>query len=176
MANRELLDFYNGQGTDDKGRRIEEIWAFSNDDLESVHDYIQWLFPLMERSAFNPGAPLLDDETIARFWEDEAIRDNLARSLAVMLDFYGLATAGHSILRVPTFGTRSRVWLTPHNHNFLRLTRILNSLSLLGLPDRAMQLLACLEEIARLRAGIISDETLRYWRAASKADPSLRSG
>jgi Opioid growth factor receptor (OGFr) conserved region len=176
MPNEKLITFYGGKGTDDRGRRIDEIWLFSHEELESVHDYIQWLFPLAERSMFNPGAPLLDDETIARFRDDSTLRDNLERSLRVMLDFYGLAIAGHEILRVPTFGPRSRVWLTPHNHNFLRLTRILKSLSLLGLPDRAMQLLACLEEIVRLRAGIISDETLRYWRAASKADPSLRSG
>ena len=162
-----LIAFYLGKGADDRGRRIDEIWKFSHEELERVHDYIQWLFPLAERSAFNPGAPLLDDETIARFREDEVLRGNLEQSLRVMLDFYGLAIAGHEILRVPTFGARSRVWLTPHNHNFLRLTRILKSLSLLGLGQRATQLLTCLEEIAELRPGIISEETLRYWRTAA---------
>jgi hypothetical protein len=166
MPNAKLITFYGGKGTDDRGRRIDEIWRFSHEELESVHDYIQWLFPLAERSVFNPGAPLLDDDTIAHFRDDATLRKNLERSLRVMLDFYGLAIAGHEILRVPTFGARSRNWLTPHNHNFLRLTRILKSLSLLGLLDRATQLLACLEEIARLRAGVISDETLRYWREA----------
>ena len=163
MANEKLLAFYRGKGTDDRGRRIDEIWSFSHEELESVHDYIQWLFPLAERSAFNPGAPLLDDETIARFRGDDAMRANLERSLRVMLDFYGLAIAGHEILRVPTFSARSRVWLTPHNHNFLRLTRILKSLTLLGLHDRAAQLLACLEGI-----GTITEETRRYWREAVK--------
>lgn len=168
MPHDKLLAFYAGKGTDDRGRRIDEIWSFSREELEAVHDYIQWLFPLRERSAFNPGAPLLDDETIARFREDTALRDNLERSLRVMLDFYGLAIAGHEILRVPTFGARSRVWLTPHNHNFLRLTRILRSLSLLGLHDRATQLLACLEGIDQRQPNIIGDETLRYWRQAVK--------
>ena len=166
MPNDTLLAFYRGIGADDRGRRIEEVWRFSHEELEAVHDYIQWLFPLAERSAFNPGAPLLDDETVARFREDAALRDNLERSLRVMLDFYGLAIAGKEILRVPNFGARSRVWLTPHNHNFLRLTRIMKSLSLLGLRDRAAQLLVCLEGIDRLRPGIIGAETLRYWREA----------
>ena len=176
MPNEKLIAFYRGTSGDDRGRRIDEIWSFSHEELEAVHDYIQWLFPLAERSAFNPGAPVLDEETIARFREDDVLRANLERSLRVMLDFYGLAIAGHEILRVPTFSARSRVWLTPHNHNFLRLTRILKSLSLLGLHDRATQLLACLEEVDRVRPGIIGTETLRYWREASKADPSLRSG
>lgn len=161
MANEKLIAFYRGTGADDRGRRIDEIWSFSHEELEAVHDYIQWLFPLTERSAFNPGAPLLDDDTIARFREDAALRANVERSLRVMLDFYGLAIAGHEILRVPTFGARSRVWLTPRNHNFLRLTRILKSLSLLGLHDRATQLLACLESL-----GIRDEEALRYWREA----------
>ncbi|HKN68686.1 MAG TPA: opioid growth factor receptor-related protein [Gemmatimonadaceae bacterium] len=161
MPNEKLIAFYSEKGTDDRGRRIGEIWSFSHEELEAVHDYIQWLFPLAERSAFNPGAPLLDDETIARFREDDVMRANLERSLRVMLDFYGLAIAGHEILRVPTFGPRSRVWLTPHNHNFLRLTRILKSLSLLGLHDRATQLLACLEGLPG-----IDEVTLRYWRQA----------
>lgn len=167
MANEKLIAFYAGKGTDDRGRRIDEIWSFSHEELESVHDYIQWLFPLMERSAFNPGAPLLDDETVAQFREDAALRGNLERSLRVMLDFYGLAIAGHEILTVPTFSARSRIWLTPHNHNFLRLTRILKSLSLLGLHDRATQLLACLERVDQRRPGIISTETFEYWRAAA---------
>ena len=71
MPNEKLIGFYSGKGTDDRGRRIDEIWSFSHEELEAVHDYIQWLFPLAERSAFNPGAPLLDDETIARFREGD---------------------------------------------------------------------------------------------------------
>lgn len=170
MANDTLLRFYTGEGTDDRGRTIEDIWGYSTDRLESVHDYIQWLFPLTDRSAFNPDAPLLDDETIARFRRDEVLRKNLERSLRVMLDFYGLAIAGHEILRVPSFGERSRNWLTPGNHNFLRLTRMLKSLSVLGLEDRAKQLLQALEDIDGKTPGIIGERTLEFWKRAVQAD------
>lgn len=166
MANDTLLRFYAGDGTDDRGRTIADIWHYSHEDLEDVHDYIQWLFPLAEQSAFNPGAPLLDDETIGRFRRDEVLRKNLELSLRVMLDFFGLAIAGHEILRVPTFGERSRNWLTPGNHNFLRLTRMLKSLSVLGLEDRARQLLQALEEIDGKRPGIIGERTLGFWKRA----------
>src|SRR5690242_21526611 len=74
MPNEKLLGFYRGTSRDDRGRRIDEIWSFSHEQLEAVHDYIQWLFPLAERSAFNPGAPLLDEETIARFHRSEERR------------------------------------------------------------------------------------------------------
>ena len=163
MANDKLLQFYSGEGTDDRGRGIADIWCFSHAELESVHDYIQWLFPLAERSAFNPGAPLLDAETIRRFQEEDALRKNVERSLSLMLDFYGLSLVANRIVRAKTFADRSRQWLTPQNHNFLRLTRVLKSLSLLGHASRAKQLLACLEDIQRDHPTIIGKTTLAYW-------------
>ncbi len=166
MANEKLLQFYSGEGTDDRGRGIADIWCFSHGELEGVHDYIQWLFPLAERSAFNPGAPLLDAETIQRFREDDTLRRNVERSLGLMLDFYGLASVGNRIVRGKTFGERSRNWLTPQNHNFLRLTRVLKSLSALGHGARAKQLLMCLDEIYREQPAVIGTRTVQFWRDA----------
>jgi|SRR5689334_9341048 len=162
-----LLEFYNGTGSDDRGRRIEDVWRFSRDELEDIHDYIQWLFPLAERSAFNPGAPLLDDTTIQRFRTDATLRGNMERSLRLMLAFYGLEIAGVSIRRASNFAERSANWLTPGNHNFLRLTRILKSLSLLGLGERAAQLLDCLEEVYAANEDTIGARTMGFWRRAA---------
>src|SRR5690242_7350855 len=122
--NDTLIDFYSGMGEDDAGRRLEDVWRFSSEELEENHDYIQWLFPLLERSAFNPEAPVLDAGTIERFRNDSSLQRNLERSLGVMLDFYGLELAGNRIVRAANFGERSANWLTGFNHNFLRLTRI----------------------------------------------------
>ena len=150
--NDRLLRFYSGVGTDGRGRTLDDIWRFSRDDLERVHDYIQWLFPLAERSAFNPDAPLVDGETAARFHDDVQLRANLQRSLDIMLGFY--------------FDDADRDWLTAHYHNFLRLTRILKSLTLLGLRHRARELFARLEEIYHERPAIVGATTLSYWRHA----------
>src|SRR5690348_13027996 len=144
-----LVAFYEGTGTDDRVRRPVDYWNFSHDELEGLHDYIQWLFPLRERSAFNPDAPVLDDATIARFRSDAVIRRNMQRSLAVMRGFY-----------------EDPAWLRPGNHNYLRLTRILKSLSLVGLEGEAQELLARLEEIYVTRAAVIGSRTLDFWRRA----------
>ncbi len=37
---------------------IGEIWAWDDAALEDGHDFIQWLFPLPEPSAFVDDAPL----------------------------------------------------------------------------------------------------------------------
>lgn len=165
-----LIAFYSGAGTDVAGRRLEDIWRFSLAELEDNHDYIQWLFPLTERSAFNPDAPILDMATIERFAADESLRKNLQHSLQVMLDFYGLEIAGDRIVPSSSFAGRSANWLTPFNHNYLRLTRILKSLKLLGLGERAKQLFDCLEEIHAAHARTIGDRTMSFWRMAAKSE------
>src|ERR1019366_1048610 len=40
-----LVDFCRGLKTDTEGRLLEDILAWPDDDLEEVHDFIQWLFP-----------------------------------------------------------------------------------------------------------------------------------
>jgi hypothetical protein len=62
-----LLDFYRGHGTDAEGRFLKDIWTWENHDLEGVHDFIQWLFPLPEPSQFNPDAPLLTEKDVEAF-------------------------------------------------------------------------------------------------------------
>ena len=53
-----LMAFYRG-GRDDRGRRLEDVLGWDHHQLELVHDYIQWMFPLTERSMAQPSAPVL---------------------------------------------------------------------------------------------------------------------
>jgi hypothetical protein len=48
-----LLAFYRGQAPDDAGRWLKDIWEWDDEQLETTHDFIQWLFPLPEPSRFN---------------------------------------------------------------------------------------------------------------------------
>jgi hypothetical protein len=169
---RRLLAFYRGEGTDHRGRRLADIQAFGWDELERSHDYVQWMFPLFERSRFQPHAPVLDETTAQRFRDDPRARQELRASLTTMLEFYGLTLSRGEdelrprVVRGPDFERRSAVWLTPMNHNFLRLTRILCSLCVLGEAEHARALLTCLEEIAGEYGDIIGAETLAHWRSA----------
>ncbi len=170
MIENPLLAFYCGRGRDDRERLLEDILAFSFDELERTHDYIQWLFPLFERSGANPGAPVLDEATAAAFRSDRALRQQVERSLQLMLRFYGLevttARGAERIDRSDRFDERKRTWLTPGNHNFLRLTRILTFLSILRTDELSRALLECLERIAAEFPEIVSEDTLKYWKRA----------
>ena len=68
--NKPIVDFYSGKTKDSSGRTLMEIHAWGYDELEKIHDYIQWLFPLPEPSQYNPLAPVLDAEQIAIFQTD----------------------------------------------------------------------------------------------------------
>jgi Opioid growth factor receptor (OGFr) conserved region len=87
-----------------------------------------------------------------------------------MLAFYGLRLIEHdgtpAILRAGNWMDRSRVWLRPGNHNFLRLTRIMRSLTLLGQPQLARALFDALAEEYDQAAIVIGARTLGFWKAA----------
>jgi hypothetical protein len=168
MTRSAILTFYDGTGTDAAGRSIAEIWAWDHRRLEMVHDFIQWLFPLPEASRFNPDAPLLTSSDMAAFRNDPALQERVRRSLDLMLDFLGLARTGRDVVRNARF-TPALDWLSPANHNHLRLTRIMLFLRHAGLTAEADAVLACLEEIAGHEGkGKILPRTLEFWRATRK--------
>jgi Opioid growth factor receptor (OGFr) conserved region len=168
-----ILDFYRGEPLPN-GRCLVDIWDWSFDQLEHMHDYIQWMFPLNTPSAANPDAPLLSEETTRAFEWDDVLRDRLQKSLAVMLRFYGLERlvlpdGKIIVIRAVTFSERRGVWLRPNNHNHLRLTRIIRSLRLLGLKKDARALAKCLGDITRVEGrDLISEETAEHWRRAAR--------
>lgn len=177
-----LLTFYSGLGPDDRGRFLHEIQNWPDEDLEITHDYIQWLFPLRERSAFNLRAPILDAKTIAAFRANPKLRTNFKASFIRILTFYGFTLLEDPPVRVipaSSFPERAENWLTPGNHNYLRITRILKSLRLLGLEQEALAFFRCLSALYhRESAGgfsPISHENFEYWRDAAADSPELGS-
>ena len=150
QESEELLAFYRGLAPDNRGRYLREILLWDDVDLEYVRDYIQWLFPTFERSAFQPDAPILTKETSAAFRVDPVLQDQLRTSFARLLRFYGFAldlSTGIRIAAASNFPERAKVWLTRGNHNHLRITRILKSLTALGLREEAQAFLSCLEDL-----------------------------
>jgi hypothetical protein len=167
-----ILCFHAGSGTDDLGRRVADILAWDDLRLERVHDYIQWLFPLPERSAFNAGAPVLTGADIEAFRERDDLRAALRRALERMLAFYGFAletgpAGAPEVVRTRDYAAQTANWLTPGNHNFLRISRILRSLALLGLGVEARAFLAALEAVYAENGDVIGPVTRDYWRRAA---------
>ncbi|WP_035993168.1 opioid growth factor receptor-related protein [Leptolyngbya sp. KIOST-1] len=166
-----IVPFYLGQQPDAQGRTIQTMWNWGFETLETVHDYIQWLFPLGERSAFNLHAPLVDADVIRAFQHDPTLRQNLLRSLDVMLRFYGLqrqeqGSTGAIVTRAEHYPQRQFTWLGRFNHNYLRITRMLKCLTMFGLVAEARAFYQCLQDIYRESGDRIGAETFQYWTNA----------
>jgi hypothetical protein len=162
-----LVDFYRGEGTNAEGRLLKDVLAWPDDDLEAVHDFIQWLFPLPEPSQFNANAPLLTEQDIAAFKSDPTLQANLMKSFERILAFLGLSlSAQGEVMEGHNFTARVRdVWASP-NHNWLRITRILRSLMLLGMEGQAQAFYQWLDATHRSRRFPIPANTFRFWTKA----------
>jgi hypothetical protein len=169
-----IIAFYRDGARDDRGRTLAEILDGSDDRLESVHDFIQWLFPLPEPSGANPDAPTLDAATIQAFRDTPAMRDRLHQAFERMLLFYGLvwssSTETGAVDRLPNFSERAQNWLWPMNHNHLRLTRILRSTLLLGLEAESKALFHALNAVYREFPHRITARTHAFWIGAAPGE------
>jgi hypothetical protein len=164
-----LLAFYRGGAPDSEGRLLADILAWSDERLEEVHDFIQWLFPLPEPSCYNPNAPLLTPEDIAAFKTEPVLRENFQRSFERILAFFGLILFEGVVIEGPNFDARvSDVWESP-NHNWLRITRVLRSSWLLGKQKEALAFFERLEALYRERLFPIGADTFEFWKNAVRS-------
>lgn len=141
-----IIDYY----TKDYDAPFGALWlTFASDEhLESSHDYIQWMFPLPEPSRAVPWSPVLTGSDIDTFRTDPVILDRVRVSLARMMLFYA----------------RTVGWKRPGDHNHLRITRIIRSLTVVGLRDEATAFRAWI-----LRQGPeATPTTLRFWEQATQ--------
>lgn len=147
-----LHAYLAGAGRDGRGRLIADVLALSDERLETIHDYIQWLFPLPTRSAAQPDAPILTDAEIQAIRTDNRAMDNLLRATDRMLRFYG-STNG---------------WLASHDHNHLRITRIIRSLRLLLGPDPARRFHRAILALNAAAGSPVNARSLRFWAEAAE--------
>jgi Opioid growth factor receptor (OGFr) conserved region len=155
-----IVDFYKGLIPNSDGRTIEDIWNFTRDEREDVHDYIQWLFPNVEPSRFNPDAPLLTEEDIKAFKADPDLLDRVEFSLEIMEVFYYL----DGIADYPNLPSEGQLWwITKNNHNYMRITRILNCLNVLGMKDALERFWRELVKIYSEFPNVIGTTTMDYW-------------
>ena len=165
-----IVPFYLGEKPDSKGRTIQQIWTWDFEDLECIHVYIQWLFPIREKSHFNPEAPTMDKNVIQAFRENRRLQENLLKSFSVLLHFYGLLLTDTYekivVEKSDSCPERKREWVNLPDHNYLRITRILKCLIALGLSIEAQAFYKCLSQIYQENSDQIGAETYQYWTNA----------
>lgn len=164
-----ILDFFSFSSPDSKGRYFEDYLDLSFKEMEECHDYIQWMFPTNQPSQCNPNSPVLTKEDIQSFRKCPYLQHRLRMFFLQWLSFSGIkyyhrgmsmtmidanALKNVFVPRLTSYGTL--------NHNWLRITRVLTCLKLLGLDtehDDYFHFLNCLYEL-----GIFDPHTFKFWK------------
>ncbi|KAI0074117.1 hypothetical protein K474DRAFT_1710122 [Panus rudis PR-1116 ss-1] len=115
---------------------IHQRWKGDYSKLEYKHGFIQWLFPIQEYGMNSYAQPLQRHE-IEVMRKDPEIQGRVLRSYRLMLDFYGMNLDSEETGLLSRVKPESKCAeryrnLSRSSHNYLRISRILKSLSELG--------------------------------------------
>ncbi len=139
--------FLENETPDHAGRKLSHIWQFTDGEMESCHDYIQWVFPLDQESGSVPNAPVLTQEDIKEIKNSPIAISNLKQSADLFYQFL----------------CRNDQWLCMSNHNHLRITRLIKSLRILVGDESANTMREKIIQFA-IKSGIsINVLTLEFW-------------
>ena len=142
--------FLKNEEPDFKGRFIQDIWNFTDDQIEHNHDFIQLIFPLNKPSqAVTNDLFLKSKEEINTLRKDNIIRQNILKSK----DWF------------TTFLKNNNQWKSYSDHNQLRITRIIECLRLLVSDQKADQFY---QDIIKMlgRKNKVNTKTLKFWKEA----------
>ena len=132
------------------GRNLQDIWDFSDDEIEQTHDFVQLVFPTNKPSMAVSHGFYLDSETlIEQIKNNPETKKNIVKSANWFLSFLA----------------RNTYWNQKYDHNQLRITRIIESLRLLVSNEEAdkfyRSVLKLIEEDNKVNLN-----TLVFWKNA----------
>ncbi|MDC3268232.1 opioid growth factor receptor-related protein [Gammaproteobacteria bacterium] len=142
-------NFLHNKEQDFKGRTIQDIWNYSDEEIEGTHDFIQILFPLNKKSqSVFHGYYLDTDDLVQSLKDDEQVKENILQSSKWFL----------------TFLEKNSHWKSRYDHNQLRITRIIECLRLLVGDGEADDFYKSVIELCKDKN--INKKTIEFWNNA----------
>ena len=142
--------FLTNQGPDFKGRFLKEIWAYSDNEIESTHDFVQIVFPTNKPSQATFNKLYLDNEIlIEKLKNSSEVTENIMKSASWFLSFL----------------SRNDSWQKGYDHNQLRITRVIESLRLLVSDEAADEFYKAILRLVK-DPTILNPTTLKFWEEA----------
>lgn len=130
---------------------LHKVMHADNEWLEMHHDWIQTAFPLYTPSCYHPGSVLLTRELLEAIKDDVWVVEQIHRALARMALYFKSTTH----------------WAEQYNHNLLRITRILLSISYTLGSGKAHWFLRTILRRCEELGFRPETTTLNYWSCAA---------
>lgn len=166
-----LRYFYRGNIDNNQGMNLQDMLEMGNTQLERSHNIIQWMFPLNEPSAHNINAPILTksliDEIRDSHWSS-IYRSNFTQVWARYMFFLRSSPSDWGMFTKDTWEKQipyefQPQWVTPRNHNYLRITRVIKSSLLFDRPELAQKMYQYACQKYQEYPTIIGYQTKQFW-------------
>jgi len=147
----DYLDFLSNGGVDFEGRTLEMIWSFTDEEIESTHDFVQIIFPLDKPSQSTFHGNYLDSNELVNKIKDSSIaKENILKSSKWYFSFL-----------------KRNIWLwnRKYDHNQLRITRVIECLRLLSSDSEADKFYKDILKIIKDN-NKINETSLNFWKNA----------
>jgi len=144
----QLIGFHLKGHRTPQGLAANDMLQFGDIEIEESHAWVQWVFPSPEPSQFDKTAPTLTWQEAVTLASDAKFIERLENATARYLKF--LARNDH--------------WLQKHNHNHLRISRIILSLRILHSTDLAYWFFEQVQELAADQLSNIS-QAHAFWKS-----------
>ena len=142
--------FLTHRGKDFKERTLQDIWSYSDKEIERRHDFIQVIFPLNKPSqAVSHGYYLDSKELVNQIKTNKEAVTNISKSSQWFFSFL----------------ERNMYWNTRHDHNQLRITRVIECLRLLVSDEEADNFYNNVLELIEYN-NQVNTRTLNFWSNA----------
>ena len=155
-----IPSFYlNNDDEHPDGYTFGAVVEWEDDQLEYVHNWVQWCFPLPEASVYQPDSPTLSKRDIEIIKSNPVIQGRVEDMTWRVIDF---------------FDRKPHLWMVPYSHNHLRITRIIKSLNLIASPKFAARFYHFImwRYASSSNMKTINPESLRIWMIeGSKISP-----
>ena len=169
------------QGKIFKFKSCEEFRKANDKNLESHHDYIQVVFPNLERSGY-ANRDLYLNKNLKK-WQELMqnlelrlkIQKNLNLNLIRILKFFGFeVTLDKNSKIIRLVAKNDGVVFNPGDHNSLRLTRVLKCLKIFGLDNEYNLIINSIDSNKEIMTKINKNLTLKksyeYWIKSKKTN------
>lgn len=151
-----ITEFFHGNAALPSGENIHQVLRWMDYWFEKRHDFIQWIFPTKTASRYNPDAPLVTEEDIEAFCQNSDLYYQMVMNYVRFINFLQLSS------------NKKQFWIEKGNHNLLRITRCLESMTLLGCSGLAVDFLYQLENLTEKYPEELK-EALPFWHQAIKS-------